>query len=860
VAERGQLLKVEVPGLIAVEVLGPQPPKRVAKFAPSSARLVANSSFGKDIKIIQYQAWVDTQTDSNCEPFLFEETTYEFIIEIQDRNADPKQFSIISRGRKLPDPPRRVGKTNAYTCQINFGSQIGFLDLDFLIDNDSILFLGLEIFPSKIDYRQDFLQIRADIENEIRDLAFAVSPITFHKAKRRRDVRAGEVEWLENIRQLFSDLDRAFNRIKIAPRYTIYVDEQLQKANRPSRAGASVRRYIRSHASECVPAKSGHFRANGRNWQIRLLPSERKKLTYDTVENRYIKWALFILLRMTRKNIKKFQSQQFQENNATISWRRLLEDNQQRIRLYLDAAFLKDCNDTLLVPFQSLALHMAPGYREFFTTFLDILSGLKITGGPFELSEKNLAILYEMWCFIKLGNILRKDLKVKAVADWLNVGRKGIGVALQKGKPSVLSLVSPNEETIRLLYNPKEETPTGTRYPDNILEIEKTGSTLGFHYIFDAKYRLCDDDQYVTTHWAPGPPEDAINKMHAYRDQIVAEEKKSESYVNEDLILWDWGNRKYFQKAIAGFILFPYAGLDADKNRFFKSINKVGIGGLPFLPGRTREVEQQLKSLMNWSTESEEDRAITLYSKDERKRIAMSHQYGLMGILRHPQQLDYIQKHRIYHMPYTRLRGARLRADFLLFFQSKRKFGENAGIQFWAKVKSFQVGQRTDIRPAPPWQGHKDDLYAWFKVNKIQRLSKPIPPSDKGYPAYFRVTTRLAFEEAESMEELSLIREPERRLYHELKRSGFDVQVREDSRQKSPTYDISKLRLILRIYNEKRWHINLTFDPQTSDYLFEAKQLFNFEDLMYSTELCLEKIDNIMHKMSWYTGRTRLFY
>ena len=99
------------------------------------------------------------------------------------------------------------------------------------------------------------------------------------------------------------------------------------------------------------------------------------------------------------------------------------------------------------------------------------------------------------------------------------------------------------------------------------------------------------------------------------------------------------------------------------------------------------------------------------------------------------------------------------------------------------------------------------------------------------------------------MEELSLIREPERRLYHELKRSGFDVQVREDSRQKSSNYDISELRLILRIYKEKRCHINLTFDPQTSDYLFEAKQLFNFKDLMYSTELCLEKIDNIMHKM-----------
>jgi hypothetical protein len=808
---------------------------------------VANSTVGKDIKIVQSQRMLENVASSNCEPFLFEETTYEFTIEIQDKNSPTKQFSIVTRGRKLMDLPRRVGKTKAYTCQMNFRSQIGFLDLDFLLGNAPILFLGLEIFPSKIDYRQDYIQIRADLENEVRDLAFAVSPITFHKAKRRRDVRAGEVEWLENIRQLFSDLSRAFNRIKVAPRYTIYVDEQLQKANRPSRAGASIRRYIRSHAAECIPAGKGHFKANGRNWQIRLLPRERKKLTYDTVENRYIKWALSTLFKMVRSNIKKLQNQQYQETIANESWQQLLEKTGQRIRLQLDATFLKDINDLSLTPIQSLALHMAPGYREFFATFLDILSGLKISGGPFELSEKELSTLYEMWCFIKLGNILRRDLNVKAMPDWLKVGREGIGVALQKGKKSIIPLVSPNNETIRLIYNPEEKTPTGARYPDNMLEIEKIGSTPGFRYIFDAKYRLCDDESYVKAHGAPGPPEDAINKMHAYRDQIVSEEKQSKIIANQESVHWDWGNREYFQKTNAGFILFPYAGADAYKNRFFKSINKVGIGSLPFLPGVTSAVEEQLSRLVSASTETEEDRSISLYSVDEKERIAKSHEYGLMGIVRHPQQLEFIQKRRIYHMPYTRLRGVRLRADFILLFQSKSKFGPDAGIQHWANIKSFQVGQRTDIYPKPPWPGSKDGLYAWFKLDDIQTLSNPFPPPEIGYPAYFRATTRLAFEEAKSIEELSLIREPESRLYNELIRAGFDVQVREDPSNKRTTYDILDLRLILRVSKRQKGPIKVHFDPQKSNYIYLGESLFNFEDLMYSTENCLSRIENILY-------------
>ena len=171
--------------------------------------------------------------------------------------------------------------------------------------------MGLEVFPSKLDYRQDLWAIRADLENEVRDLAFDIGRLTYHRAQRRRDVRAKEVEWLENLRQLFSELVKAFNRINRAPRYMIYRDEQIKQANQPSCAGASVRRYIRSHASECVEVADGHFNAHGKNWLIRSLPYERKRLTYDTVENRYIKWALLTLLRLVRKSRKKLSGTKF---------------------------------------------------------------------------------------------------------------------------------------------------------------------------------------------------------------------------------------------------------------------------------------------------------------------------------------------------------------------------------------------------------------------------------------------------------------------------------------------------------------------------------------------------------------------
>src|SRR5690606_13262021 len=124
--------------------------------------------------------------------------------------------------------------------------------------------------------------------------------------------------------------------------------------------------------------------------------------------------------------------------------------------------------------------------------------------------------------------------------------------------------------------------PTIKQEPDNVLKIEKSGSKVQYHYIFDAKYRICVDKDYIKRFKQPGPPEDTINAMHRYRDAIVSQQNI---------------NRNIF----AAFVLFPhndemaYAGKKGgNPAKFFESIERVGIGALPFLPGQTKLVENLL--------------------------------------------------------------------------------------------------------------------------------------------------------------------------------------------------------------------------------------------------------------------------
>jgi hypothetical protein len=122
---------------------------------------------------------------------------------------------------------------------------------------------------------------------------------------------------------------------------------------------------------------------------------------------------------------------------------------------------------------------------------------------------------------------------------------------------------------------------------------------------------------------------------------------------DRDQTIWDQGERPFIQKNVAAFVLYPNLRPDAQENKFFKSISKVGIGGLPFLPEQTGLVNGVLAQLLTRTSDTEEDLAVELGSEDERQRIKQSLEYGLMGIIASPEQLQYIKRHRIYHTPET---------------------------------------------------------------------------------------------------------------------------------------------------------------------------------------------------------------
>ena len=144
----------------------------------------------------------------------------------------------------------------------------------------------------------------------------------------------------------------------------------------------------------------------------------------------------------------------------------------------------------------SLVFSMAPGYRDLYKYYLMLLRGLSITGDVFNISVKDLALLYEYWCFIKLNSMM-KDRYELISQDIVKVQGNGLFVSLVKGSSSKVKYRnSENGEVITLSYNPKSgQVPTVAQKPDNVLSLEKktvnqVGKKVKYEYVFDAKYRV----------------------------------------------------------------------------------------------------------------------------------------------------------------------------------------------------------------------------------------------------------------------------------------------------------------------------------------------------------------------------------
>ncbi|MCL7743714.1 restriction endonuclease-like protein [Guyparkeria hydrothermalis] len=505
------------------------------------------------------------------EPLFYEAVGYDIYIEKDDE--------AVSVSLPPGSDPRRV-RDRAEHHFLNFGNNVGFADIS--IDGPaSHARISLEVFSRKADYKTDYLAMRTEVSGMLRNLAMTANAKTYSMAAPSRSRSPTLIEWFALVQQYFDESMKLARGIAKNPHSTLVkktATTETERARRVSRH--TINRAMRR-------ANNGPLHPRLKRPLPRRIQETISWTTFNTPENRYFKGILVETHRKIRVLARTQRSEdedadQDSESRFLDSIRDELKEMQRQVEAVLRLPFLAQVSKNTLQKPDSLVFHKHPLYARFDKLSRLVNGGLSFSGEVVPIGVKDTALLYEYWCFLKTISLLKEHFEL-AEQTVVQFKRMKLTVTLKKGKPSAMRFIHrPTGKELHVVYNRMfNKLPTTSQKPDNVIQFASNDR----FYIFDAKYRIQFDKDYMRKHGGAGPMEEDINTMHRYRDAIAIPHPITQEYQRGVVI--------------GAAVLFPHPNeIDYSGHRFHQSIDQVEIGGIPFLPNSTKLFEAKVNQLL----------------------------------------------------------------------------------------------------------------------------------------------------------------------------------------------------------------------------------------------------------------------
>ena len=518
--------------------------------------------------------WVQEDETTEWDAFFFENTDYPLHVKANNESIKLLRLTI---GKEQSE---HVSAEDAIIFgSINYKNQVGRTDIKVLYEKEGkeeILSFTTEVLSYKMDYRTDLRNVIRDIEEEFAMLSYSFLKETY-LTFRTADKDATDLIWWQIFRSCFDKITEASRLI----------------INNPKRRLQTSVRYERAERMPYMLAEQENEYEEFKDEPSHLYRMEEMYLSKDTVENRFLKYALNNIadrFKHVRKNVMKVLKA---DNEDMLKQIRQMDEE---LTALSNDPFFRGIGNFKGFSQDSLVMKQAAGYRDIYEQWIILQCGYDLQDGIMQLEVKDISELYEIWCFIKVKNIVQHILRNTATArvdgskmegDFIKAliqGSKSEVVFLDNEKPDVqLASVMYNattddeehisDETVVSQNTDIAETTSKTteQRPDIVLRLSKTDDKIQYTYLFDAKYRI-RDTSIPAKNGVEVPPVDAINQLHRYRDAIY--------YTNAH-------DEKLKREVIGGYVLYP-GNLTKDEftgSYYHRSVDEVNIGAYPLKPG-----------------------------------------------------------------------------------------------------------------------------------------------------------------------------------------------------------------------------------------------------------------------------------
>ena len=475
--------------------------------------------------------------------------------------------------------------------EVNFGNTVGFVDVPGLAP--------VEIVSGKWGHTQ-FDQMLMDLTVTASALPFAASG-SGALPYDRTAAEVGEVLYhgFVYLRYIMSEAAPADERLPIAlqvvlqdPHRHLQRTRERVPIERAFRIDTASLTRVSTGQEQLVELKGGAYASLPLAQVLRgyLPPSVehvRIESTYDTPENRFVKAFLDQAVAIVRR-VSDLTRADTQLPDALAT--RLRAESE---RLILSLCMVqrhpmwREVGPMSHLPAGSTVLQRRRGYREIYRHFGRLRNAMRIPIDAQSLRRlleiRDIAELYELWCYFALVRLISVSLRAPAIADIPTANEFGLTVRRD------FSVSWPGG--FRLFYNrgySRSQAVSRRSYsvplrPDIAFEVP-TGKNHGLH-LLDAKFRL---DQL--TGWEPDQDSDErlgifkradIYKMHTYRDAIPS--------ARSVWVLYPGTETRFYPESDDGIL----HTLDAKEQLILD-----GVGAVPLVPGSADAPESEISRLV----------------------------------------------------------------------------------------------------------------------------------------------------------------------------------------------------------------------------------------------------------------------
>jgi predicted component of viral defense system (DUF524 family) len=582
-------------------------------------------------------------------PYFFEWQQIELLFDEREGTPFQAPYAVSLNGQDTGLVSRESNALHKLFGTLSLANAVGYTDLAIYdARGQEVFFLQTEVFPQKLNYKTDFRYMIEEISQIIHGLAYDYLRKTYALMEPDESRKPEPLEWLTILKSLSHSLERSLALLLRIPQQKVIVEEQVRIADKVQRPSPKLKAWLRAHP-QYLSQKGNRGIRVGKNLTATHLLEQKRRLGFDTPANRFVRWACEQILQQLTPLLPHLSAREQQELRAFS----------QRLRRRLRHPVLRKVGQHQVSIISSLALHQAAGYRDFYWQFLLLQNGLRLQeAAHFQLDYKQVATLYEYWCFLKTVQILKEDPRYELeTQDLIQLAHDGLRIKLQKGQTSRIRFRrQATGEEIHLWYNRRfgeGETYTFSQTPDHFIEFEKSGFAQPFRYVIDAKYRFDrGSENYPEKREAYGPPLEAIAQLHRYRDAILARKEQQTTYTSA-------------LKSLGGIILFPYPQEEERfrQHRFFQSQQEVNIGAIPLKPGpeeQHRLFREFLHRLFESPPEALYEQAIEYDRRDQQRRLEEMESLLLIGLIPddsyYNERLRYHLEQKAWYTPWSKRR------------------------------------------------------------------------------------------------------------------------------------------------------------------------------------------------------------